>query len=59
MTLDPEIAAVLLAAALAILSGVPTVHASLRRQRRAVRECVRCGRAILLGERTCDCETDA
>ena len=58
MTLDPEIGALLLAAALAILSGVPAVHASLRRQRRAVRECVRCGRAIVLGERTCDCDPE-
>ena len=31
--------------------------AELRRRRRALRECLDCGRTIVLGERTCDCET--
>ena len=58
MTLDPELAAVLAAVVLGILTGLPALHSSLRRQRRAVGECLRCGRAIVLGERTCDCEPE-
>ena len=40
----------------AILAGLPGAHKELRRRRRALRTCLDCGRTILLGERTCDCE---
>ena len=50
-------AAVLAALGLAILAGLPGMHRELRRRRRALRRCLDCGRTILLGERTCDCET--
>jgi hypothetical protein len=54
--LATETAAVLAAFGLAILAGLPGVHKELRRRRRALRMCLDCGRTILLGERTCDCE---
>jgi hypothetical protein len=52
-----ESAAVLAALGFAILAGLPAMHRELRRRRRALRACLDCGRTILLGERTCDCET--
>ena len=52
-----ETAAVLGALGLAILAGLPAMHKELKRRRRALRMCLDCGRTILLGERTCDCET--
>ena len=56
MTIDPEVAAILAALAGAILVGVPRVQRSLAQRRRAIHECLNCGRSIVLGERTCDCE---
>jgi hypothetical protein len=55
--LATETAAVLAALGLAFLAGMPGLHRELRRRRRALRTCLDCGRTILLGERTCDCET--
>jgi hypothetical protein len=55
--LATETSAVLAALGLAILAGMPGLHRELRRRRRALRMCLDCGRTILLGERTCDCET--
>jgi hypothetical protein len=55
VTVDPQAAAIVAALALGAVTGLPGLHASLRRRRRAVRECLRCGRTLLLGERTCDC----
>jgi hypothetical protein len=52
----PEFAAVLAALVLASVVGLPGFHRAVRRRRRALRRCLRCGRTILLGERTCDCE---
>jgi hypothetical protein len=52
---DPEVAAVLSALLAAVLIGLPGLHRSLRRRRRALRECVVCSRTRILGERTCDC----
>ena len=52
-----ETSAVLAALGLAILAGLPGVHRELKRRRLALRRCLDCGRTILLGERTCDCET--
>ena len=51
--LDPELASVLLAFALAGLLALPGLR---RATRRAERFCSRCGRRLILGERTCDCE---
>jgi hypothetical protein len=56
VTIDPEVAAILAALAGAMLAGAPRVQRSLRRRRRAVHECLNCGRSIVFGERTCDCE---
>ena len=51
--LDPDLAAVLLTAALAGVLALPGLRKALRR---GDRFCERCGRRILLGERTCDCD---
>ena len=51
--LDPELASVLGALAFAILLTLPGLH---RAARRAERFCETCGRRIVLGQRTCDCD---
>jgi hypothetical protein len=51
--LDPELVAVLLAFAFAGLLSVPELRHALRRSERF---CATCGRRLILGERTCDCE---
>jgi hypothetical protein len=51
--LDPDLASVLLAFALAGACALPSLRKALRRGERF---CVTCGRRILLGERTCDCD---
>jgi hypothetical protein len=51
--LDPDLAAVLLTAAFAGVLALPALRKALRRGERF---CERCGRRILLGERTCDCD---
>ncbi len=51
--LDPDLAAVLLAAAFAGVLALPGLRKALRRGERF---CERCGRRILLGEQTCDCD---
>ena len=56
MSIDPEIAAVLAALVLGSLAGLPGLHRAVLRRRRALRSCLDCGRTLLLGERTCDCE---
>jgi hypothetical protein len=53
---EPEIAAVLAALVLGTLTGLPGLHRAVQQRRRALRMCVSCGRTLLLGERTCDCE---
>jgi hypothetical protein len=55
--IDPELAAVLAALVGAALLGLPGLHRSLRRRRRALRMCLRCERTLFLGERACDCES--
>jgi hypothetical protein len=52
--LDPDLASVLLAFALAGALGLPRLRKALRR---GERYCASCGRRILLGERTCDCDS--
>ncbi len=52
--LDPDLASVLLAFALAGALAVPRLRKALRRGERF---CESCGRRILLGERTCDCDS--
>ena len=51
--LDPDLASVLLAAVFAGLLAIPGLRKAVRR---GERYCVSCGRRILLGERTCDCD---
>jgi hypothetical protein len=51
--LDPDVASVLLALALAGALAVPGLRKALRRGERF---CVTCGRRVLLGEQTCDCD---
>jgi len=51
--LDPELVSVLLAFALAGALSLPALRKALRR---GDRFCESCGRRILLGERTCDCD---
>jgi len=52
LVLDPDLASVLLAFALAGALALPGLRKALRRGERF---CESCGRRILLGERTCDC----
>ena len=52
--LDPEVAAVLLAAAFAGALALPELRKAVRRGGK--RACASCGRLIVLGERTCDCD---
>jgi hypothetical protein len=56
LTIDPELAAILAALVTGALVGAPRLQRSLRQRRRALRACLTCGRSILFGERTCDCE---
>jgi hypothetical protein len=56
VTLDPEVAALLAALGASVLVGAPRLQRSLLRLRRALRECLLCGRSIVSGEQTCDCE---
>jgi hypothetical protein len=51
--IDPDLASVLLAAVFAGLLAVPGLRKAVRRGERF---CASCGRRILLGERTCDCD---
>jgi len=51
--IDPDLAAVLGAIAVGVLLAVPGF---VRAARRIERYCESCGRRVLLGERTCDCE---
>jgi hypothetical protein len=51
--LDPELVAVLLAIAFAAALSLPGLCKALRRGERF---CASCGRRVLLGQRTCDCD---
>ena len=53
VVLDPDLASVFLAFALAGALAVPRLRKALRRGERF---CESCGRRIFLGERTCDCD---
>ena len=53
LVIDPDIAAVLLAAAFAGVLAVPGLRKAARRGERF---CVSCGRRVLLGQKTCDCD---
>jgi hypothetical protein len=52
VTIDPEVAAILAALIFGFVVSLP----KLQRRAREVRECLRCGRIRVLGERTCDCD---
>jgi hypothetical protein len=51
--IDPDLASILLAVGLGGALGLPGLRRALRRGERF---CLKCGRRILLGERTCDCD---
>jgi hypothetical protein len=51
--LDPDLASILLAAAFAAVLALPGLRKTLRRGERL---CASCGRRLLLGQRTCDCD---
>jgi hypothetical protein len=51
--LDPDLAAVLLAAGFAAVLALPALRKAVRRGERF---CVSCGRRVLLGQKTCDCD---
>jgi hypothetical protein len=51
--IDPELAAIVGALAFGVLLTLPGLH---RAARRAENFCGGCGRRILLGQRTCDCD---
>ena len=53
VVLDPDLASVLLAAAFAGVLALPGLRKKLRRAERA---CVSCGRRVVFGQRTCDCD---
>ena len=53
LVLDPDVASVLLAFAFAGALALPALRKAVRRGERF---CESCGRRILLGERTCDCD---
>jgi hypothetical protein len=52
---DPELVAVLGTFTFGGLIGTPRLARAWRRRRRTLRECLRCGRTVILGERSCDC----
>jgi hypothetical protein len=54
--LDPDLAAPLGALAFALLLGLPALVARAKRDRSLRRACAACGRVLMHGERTCDCE---
>jgi hypothetical protein len=51
--LDPELAAILGAAILGVALTLPGLR---RAARRAENFCGTCGRRVILGQRTCDCD---
>jgi hypothetical protein len=53
LVLDPDIVSVLLAFAFAGALALPALRKAVRRGERF---CESCGRRILLGQRTCDCD---
>jgi len=52
----PELAAIIVAVACASLVGAPGLRRAMHHRRRALRECLSCGRTLVFGERTCDCD---
>jgi hypothetical protein len=56
VTIDPELAAILASLVAGAVLGAPRFQRSVRQRRRALRECLDCGRTIVFGERTCDCK---
>jgi hypothetical protein len=51
--IDPDLAAVL---GTGVFAGLLALGGSWRRRRRIEEFCVACGRRVLAGIRTCDCE---
>ena len=59
MTLDPDVASVLLAFAFAGAAALPAFKRIAARRRDMRRICLGCGRKLIMGERLCDCNPDA
>lgn len=55
MTIDPQLAAIVVTLAIGALIGVPALVRASRSRRRALRACLQCGRTVVFGSRTCDC----
>jgi hypothetical protein len=55
---DPDLTAVILTIAIAAGLGMPSLTSTLRRRRSVRRFCQACGRILVLGERTCDCDPE-
>lgn len=55
MTIDPQLAAIVVTLAIGALIGVPALVRASRGRRRALRACLQCGRTVVFGSRTCDC----
>jgi len=51
-----ELVAVVAALFCASLLGLPGLRATFLRRRRSLRECLSCGRTLVLGRQTCDCD---
>jgi hypothetical protein len=58
MTLDPDLASVLLAIAFAGAAALPTLKRLAGRRRDLRRTCLECGRRLIMGERACDCDPE-
>jgi hypothetical protein len=56
MLVDPDILAVLLAIGGAVVLALATVPGAVRRRRALQRACLSCGRRLILGQQTCDCD---
>ena len=56
MPIDPDLLAILMAAAFAGLLFVGRLPGTVRRRRELTRLCSACGRRLIQGTRTCDCD---
>jgi hypothetical protein len=57
--LDPDLTSVVVTLVVAGALALPRLTSDLRHRRRVRRVCGLCGRLLVLGERTCDCEPEA
>ena len=57
MTIDPDLAAVLLAVVLGTLPALVTGGRAVAARRRLKHACAVCGRRVVQGRRTCACDS--